>query len=141
MFTVSKEFIPDYGIVSYIFIFFLGMIDAFSMVIPGISGTALFLMLGSYSFVLKLLSNPFSQIFYCLLFGGGLVLGVFLASRLVGYCYRKCRNQFSIIIYGFLWSSLFAMFFMVVMQISLGVLLQILILILLGFLLSYRFFS
>ena len=42
---------------SYLWIVFLGMIDALSMIIPGLSGTAIYLMLGSYSFILNLFNS------------------------------------------------------------------------------------
>lgn len=138
-FQVSQEFIPTFSFFSLLFIMVLGFIDAFSMIIPGISGTALFLMLGSYSFVLNLFANPFTHLFFCFLFGIGLVLGVYVTSRFVEYCYQKNRNRFSIFIYGFLWSSLIYLFFFVIFQVTWLNFFPVFFLFVFGFFLSFLF--
>ena len=43
----------------YIYIFLMGFLDAFTMIVPGISGTALFMILGSYHFLLDIFQNIF----------------------------------------------------------------------------------
>ena len=89
------------------YILFLGFVDAVTMVMPGISGTATYMMLGSYTFILNLFANPFSQIGLCILFGIGLVFGVLLMIRFVNYCFLKHKNMTWNVILAFLLSSIF----------------------------------
>lgn len=77
------------------------------MVMPGISGTATYMMLGSYTFILNLFASPFSEIGYCLLFGIGLLIGVLLMIKIVNYCFQKHSTLTWNIILAFLFSSIF----------------------------------
>lgn len=137
--TFSSEFIPVRNLWSFVFIVFLGFLDATTMVIPGVSGTALFIMLGSYSFVLNLFANPFLNITFTILFGIGLVLGVLLVSRLVELCFQKNKNRFLIFIYGLLWSSIVYLFLLVIFQVTCSTFFLVLIIFFGGFFLSIWF--
>lgn len=94
-------------------VFFLGFIDAATMVIPGISGTAIFLLLGSYSFILNLfasLSNfsIFNLYFIPFIFFlSGLALGVILICKLMNYALQYRKKQTYLLILGFALSSIF----------------------------------
>lgn len=80
-----------------IILFFLGIIAAATMVIPGVSGTLVLMVLGYYYGILNAiksvmegirtldLSRSFSSIILLIPFGIGLVLGIFLCSKLVEY--------------------------------------------------------
>lgn len=96
-----------------LYVFFLGFVDAATMVIPGISGTAIFLLLGSYSFILKLfgsLSNfsIFGSYFtpFCF-FLLGLIVGVILVCKLMDYTLNYKKKQTYLFIFGFALSSIF----------------------------------
>lgn len=102
-----QEFVPSGSLLSSFYIFILGFIDAATMVIPGISGTSTFMVLGSYTFVLKLFSNPFANIFYVCLFGLGLVFGIILTIKFVNFCFRKHTHMIWNFIFSFLFSSVF----------------------------------
>lgn len=118
IFTSSNEFFPNASILSYLFLFFLGFLDALTMIIPGISGTALFFMLGSYSFYLLLLQNPLAHISWTIVVGMGLLFGIFFTSRLVEHCMCRNKNLFYVFIYGLLWSSIVSFFFLICYQIT-----------------------
>lgn len=92
------------NILGYIFIMILGFIDALSSIIPGISGTTLFMILGSYSFVLKILSNPFNieGFFY----GIGLAIGIILVSYLMNYLLKNYKEKTNKVVFAFMTSSL-----------------------------------
>ena len=91
-------------IFNYIFVIVLGFIDALSSIIPGISGTTIFMILGSYSFVLKVLANPFNII--GLFYGVGLFLGIIIVSYLMHYLLKNHKEKMNVIIFGFMISSL-----------------------------------
>ena len=99
-FTIQSHF-------SYFWIIFLGAIDALSMIIPGLSGTALFLILGSYPFILQLFSNPFANIFATFSFGIGFLITFFLMAKFLNYCFSYHSKTtwkviFSLIIFSIL---------------------------------------
>lgn len=138
-FSITQEFVPSVRLFSCLFILFLGFLDAATMVIPGVSGTALFLMLGSYSFVLHLFSNPLEHIFFTFLFGMGVILGIVLVSRLVEFCFKKNKNRFLIFIYGLLWSSIVYLFSLVIFQVTWSIFFFVFLFFFLGFILSVFF--
>jgi len=133
------------GSISYLFpigsgvLVAVGFLDATTMIIPGVSGTALFLMLGSYSFVLHLFSNPLEQIFFTFLFGMGVIFGIILVSRLVEFCFQKNKNRFLIFIYGLLWSSIVYLFLLVIFHVTMSIFFSVFLCFMIGFLLSVFF--
>lgn len=136
---VTQEFVPNGSILSYCFLFVLGFIDALSMVIPGISGTAIFMMLGSYTTILTLFQNPFSQLDWSCFFGFGVVIGIFVSSFFIEYVIQKNKNSFLVFVYGLLWSSIVYLFSMVIFQVNISTLLPVVFILFIGFLLSNIF--
>ena len=108
------EFVPSNSLFSNFYVFFLGFLDAVTTVVPGLSGTSTFMVIGSYTFVLKLFSNPFFQIGYTCLFGLGLVVGVVLMIIFVNFCFRKYAHTTWNFILAFLFSSVFFLFLKVI---------------------------
>ena len=105
----SKIMLPIFKIsnnLSYLWIIFLGMIDALSMIIPGLSGTAIYLMLGSYSFVLNLFSNPLSNILATICFIIGFILAFLLLAKLLDYLFKKNNHLTWLVIFAFILYSL-----------------------------------
>lgn len=139
-FEAPSSFAPQGSFSSFAFIFFLGFLDALSMVIPGVSGTALFLMFGSYTFLLTLFQNPFAHFSWAIFFGFGLIFGIFLISRFVEYCFSHYKNQFLILVYGLLWSSILSLFSLCFVSFQWNQLFFFVFFLFLGFLLA-SFFS
>lgn len=78
------------------------------MIIPGISGTAIFIMLGLYDKYLNLISSVTMfnfEISYILLFIIGLVIGSIFTIKLVNYLFNKHKSLTYSIIYGITLSS------------------------------------
>lgn len=98
----------------YVYLFFLGLLDAFTMIIPGISGTALFMLLGCYPFILSIFENLFSyfiktpQIIFT--FALGVISGVLGTSKMVNYCFEHKKHQMQVFIFGFSISSIAFLF-------------------------------
>lgn len=100
----NGEMIISNNFSGYLMSFFLGFIDALTMIIPGVSGTAIFMMMGSYSFILSLFSNltfPF-----IIFFGLGVILGVIIVSKFMNYFFKNHRHQIYLVILGLSISSL-----------------------------------
>lgn len=87
-------------------IIILGIIEAFTSIVPGISGTAIFINLGVYEYILKSISdiNYEFLIFYLL----GILIGLIAFSKLIDFLIKKHGDKFSSIINGLVLASLFS---------------------------------
>lgn len=136
-YQVSIEYIPKDNIINYLYIIFLGFIDATTMIIPGISGTATFIMMGSYNFILNLFSNPFSNLIYSALFVIGVGLGIIIISKLIAFLLQSYKEKLYLVIFGFTLSTLIFMLLKVVELISATNIWGCIILLGIGFVISY----
>lgn len=88
--------------------FLLGIIESVSILIPGVSGTAIMMMLGNYNTMLELMINPFKV--QTVLFIIGLVIGILSISKFINYFITKYRSKSYYLIIGFLISSLLSLY-------------------------------
>lgn len=90
-----------------IYVIILGIIDSITMIIPGISGTAIYILLGCYEFVLSIYSGLFSfeNISVVILFMVGLLFGGLVMIKFMDYLLKNKKEQIYPIIYGFSFSS------------------------------------
>lgn len=98
-------------------LFFIGALAAATMVIPGVSGSMLLMSLGYYTpiidhinaFVIALVTFDMGTVLYCMEilvpFGLGVVLGIFLISKLVEYLLTKHERITYFAILGLVVSS------------------------------------
>ena len=111
----NANFYPEKNLLSYLLIVGIGFLDAATMIIPGISGTAIFIILGCYSFVLNLFSSIssvieiFSNFDYLFSFGIGLLIGIIAISHLINYMLKNNRDTMYALIMGFTSSSIFVL--------------------------------
>lgn len=105
--SISKLF--NNGIITY---FFLGIIEAFSSIIPGISGTAIYISIGYYDTVINFFSNILNPEYlnFGIFFSLGIITGIVMVSKLITYLLQKHKNITMISILGFLVSSIVMMF-------------------------------
>ncbi|MCI8394196.1 MAG: DUF368 domain-containing protein [Bacilli bacterium] len=132
-----SEFHMTNSIFSFLILFFLGVLEALTMIVPGISGTAIYMMLGVYSFILDLFGNPFANLFWTISFGSGLFVGVIVVSNFVEYLFGFHRKLFEVSILGLLWSSILYLFLSVVSYLNFGNVFGVLLLFVFGFGISY----
>ena len=97
-------------------LFFIGALGSASMVIPGVSGSLIFLVFGYYDYILELASDFMSGVLsidfsligstigYVLIFGVGVILGIVLIAKLI----EKLMITHKTIIYGFIVGLLLA---------------------------------
>lgn len=104
------------GNTGYFLIFLFGVIDAITMVVPGISGTAILMLLGFYPIILDTFHHLFdfeylsSTIKIMLPFGLGIVIGVLITIKIVSYLLEKHSISFHYTIISFFASSIFLLF-------------------------------
>ncbi len=102
---------------TYLLLFILGMIASITMIVPGISGSALLLVLGFYT---AIVSNVVGNIFdfsvfsynlkVLIPFGFGALIGVFLFSNFIGWTLKKYLHQTYFAILGFVSASVIGVF-------------------------------
>ncbi len=137
------------NIIGYIKLFFVGVISAATMVIPGISGSAVLMTLGYYEPVINTIkdltnfSNLFSNMMILIPFGIGVIIGILLIAKLIEYLLKKYEVKTYYGILGFVFASIISIiiqnFFMngiisvSILEIVLGI-----ILFGLGFIIAYK---
>lgn len=98
------------GLILYIFI--AGMIAISAMVLPGISGSTLLLIFGLYMPILtaikEILSFNFDSLLVVIIFGLGIIAGVFCTIKLIKIALEKFRSQTIYCIIGLMIGSIYA---------------------------------
>ena len=103
----------DVGIVkdySFFIMILIGLVEAFTMVVPGISGTAVMMIIGCYATVLNMFSNPIGNLNLLIPFGIGTFIGVLVISRILSLLLKKYNDKVNACILGFTVSSIFLLF-------------------------------
>ena len=104
------------GEASWPLLFLMGMIEIATTIIPGISGTAIFMLMGSYPLLLELFSMLGSleqMVQYADLlipFGAGLAIGIFSIAHLMTFLFRKYNGETNYAILGFSLASMLVLF-------------------------------
>jgi len=87
------------------YIFLSGAIAICAMILPGISGSFILLLMGSYHMILNGLKNL--DLLVIGLFGSGCVVGLISFSRLLKYLFNKFHDQTVALLTGFMIGSLY----------------------------------
>ena len=90
---------------NYINCFFIGILETFTMIIPGISGTAIMMMLGIYDEQLMIFSN-WEYFSYLIIFMIGVFIATILLSNIISKVLTKYRIGSYYLILGFSLSSI-----------------------------------
>ncbi len=102
-------YIPSLNIINTNY-YVMGFIEAFTTIIPGISGTAIFMSLGMYDELLALFSNILSfELNKIIPFCIGIILGSLIIVRFIDYCFNNYRNRTYGVILGLLIGSIVSM--------------------------------
>lgn len=95
-----------------IYVFAAGMIAISAMVLPGISGSTLLLIFGLYvpivSAIKEVLTLNIAYMPILIIFGLGVISGIFLTIRLVKYVLKEYRSQTIYTILGLMIGSIYA---------------------------------
>lgn len=104
-----NEFVYQNTLFSKLYTMLIGFIDAFSTIVPGVSGTAIFISMGCYKFVLSMFSTLFSTsaVIY---FAIGVFGGLIIVSILMNYLFNRHKKATYNCIYVLCISSIFMMF-------------------------------
>ncbi len=105
---------------TFILFFFIGLLEAFTSIIPGISGTAIFMSLGCYDLLLAIYANIFNLHLLILIiaFFAGIICGVLLLAHFITFMLSKHPKLTYQIILGFLLSSIMLMIMMLFKELN-----------------------
>lgn len=96
---------------------FIGLIDALTMIIPGISGTATLMMLGAYEKVIEMYSNIFNVTLFLdnlkvlIPYLVGIGMGTISTVKLIQFLFKNYKETTYSAILGFSTSTIVLMFF------------------------------
>lgn len=113
--NMDNEINISNNIINFIYFMFAGFIDAVTMVIPGISGTAALMMIGVYNDVIGAFSRILNFYYFIdnikilLPFGIGLIIGVLITVKIVDYLFKKYKSKTYSSILGFSISTILLM--------------------------------
>lgn len=102
----SPSFDPT---ITNLYIFLCGIICSLAMILPGISGAYILIILGTYEFLIKKISNLSTEIDSIItisVFGFGFLIGVIIFSRLIKYLLKSFKKQTFVILIGLIVGSL-----------------------------------
>lgn len=100
--------IEERNMTVYGLLFFSGILASAAMILPGISGSVVFLMLGVYPTIIEVISTL--DIPVILVVALGIVMGIIMMSKLIHYFLKHFRTNTFAIIIGAVIGSVFVIF-------------------------------
>ena len=91
------------------YIFLCGIICSLAMILPGISGAYILIILGTYEFLIKKISDfsaELDSITTIVIFGFGFLIGVIIFSRIIKYLLKSFKKQTFVTLIGLIIGSL-----------------------------------
>lgn len=116
-------------------LFLCGILDAIATIIPGISGTALLMLVGYYEIIISSLSN--FNIFVLIPFLFGLFVGIIYLAKVINYAFKYHKNLMNGLILSFSFLSIMVLLLELFCKITVNDILPFIIAFILGFILSY----
>ncbi|WYP27634.1 DUF368 domain-containing protein [Alkalihalobacillus sp. FSL W8-0930] len=98
----------DLSIWNYFFLFVAGWLASAALILPGISGSLIFLLLGVYTTVTNAISTL--QIPVILAVGAGIAIGLLLTSKLVRYLFKAYMTHTYAVMIGLVAGSIIVLF-------------------------------
>lgn len=110
--NINNSYVIRNDIVDMIIFMLSGILEAFGTVVPGISSTALLLIMGTYNVIIYSIGNimDFSLFLFNLKilipFTFGLIIGIIILIKIVNIVFKKYQNKMYAFILGVLFSSI-----------------------------------
>ena len=114
--TFSNDINIKNNFIKFIYWIFVGLVEAISTVVPGISVTSMLMMIGAYDELMLTISSIFNidiiiyNLSILLPFLIGMISGIFIVSKLIGYLFNNYKDKTYSAIYAFSISSIIIMF-------------------------------
>ena len=116
MININNKIDIQNDFLNFIYFIIVGFIDALTMVIPGISGTATLMMIGAYDKLMTTFSNLMNftlfntNLMIMLPFCIGMLIGIILTVKLINYLFKNYKDNTYSSIIGFSISTIVLMF-------------------------------
>jgi putative membrane protein len=94
----------DLVVSDYILLFFAGWLASSAMILPGISGSFIFLLLGVYPTVVNALST--FNIPVIIIVGSGIAIGLVITSRFITFLFKQYKTGTYALMIGFIVGSI-----------------------------------
>ena len=113
LFSLNNFYIIQHSYFDGIVFFLSGILEALGMVLPGVSSTALLMLIGIYPYYVMVISHLFDcgsireNLSFLVPFLLGLGFGIIFISLLIDYLFKNYREEIFSIIFGFSFSSIF----------------------------------
>jgi len=104
----GQAIIENRSIGIYVFLFFSGFLASAAMILPGISGSMILLVIGSYHTIINAVHNLYLDVI--LVTGVGIAIGILVMSRLIAYFLEKFHTGTFACVIGFVIGSLVIVF-------------------------------
>ena len=112
----AKCHVLEFNIIEFVKLIGIGVIDALSSIVPGISGTALLMMFGYYDIVFSSFSTLFDfdvilkNVFVLIPFFLGFLIGIIVVSKILTFLFKNFKKVTYIFIIAFSIASVFVLF-------------------------------
>ncbi len=113
----SNVSFANINLFGYLLLFLVGIVASATMVVPGISGSFTLMLIGYYEPILSVvndltsMSNVKDNLLIMLPFILGIVIGIVIIAKLIGYCLKKYPTSTYYVILGFVLSSIISVFY------------------------------
>ena len=117
--NINRTYVISGSYIDYLMFFIGGIVEIFSSIVPGISGTALLMLIGIYDNVLILFSNIFNisfildNIMIYVSYTIGMIISFIICSLFISYLLKKYRSLFDTIVFGLSLSSILLLLLMI----------------------------
>lgn len=102
--NIDNVYIVKDDITDFIVFFVSGIIEAIGTVVPGISSTALLMVMGTYNTVITSIGN-LDNVRVLIPFAIGLIIGLIIVVKIINYLFKKCQDKVYAFVLGVLSSS------------------------------------
>lgn len=104
----SESIIEERNLTIYMMLFVAGMIGSAMMLLPGISGSLVFVVLGVYHTIIQAISEL--ELVVIFVVGSGILLGVLIMSKIIDYFFARYRSETFAFVIGLVIGSAFVIF-------------------------------
>lgn len=102
--NINNLYVVKNNFIDLLVFFFSGVLEAVGTVVPGVSSTALLMIMGTYNNIISSIGNlnNFMILFPFIL---GFIFGLFIIIKVINYLFRKCEDKVYAFVLGVLLSS------------------------------------
>lgn len=104
--SINNSYVLRGDVIDYVYFFFSGILESFGTIIPGVSSTALLMIVGVYDIYIGVLSNLYNIDFiinsvgFIIPFIIGFVLGIVFLSILINYLFKNYKSFSFSLVFG-----------------------------------------